>query len=112
MHLVAGYYDLHKLRQLPSGRATLSTLSQENGNPQGSIEVAILRNGGVAFGSNRDVRLLKAVAPHPHGISLLQISDLITKPQAEGNGKYISVLPHNFGRVDAWLLKAHHSSPL
>lgn len=112
MHLVAGYYDLHKLRQLPSGRATLSTLSQENVSPQGSIEVAILRNGGVAFGSNRDVRLLKAVAPHPQGISLLQISDLITKPQAEGNGKYISVLPHNFGRVDAWLLKAHHSSPL
>ncbi|XP_030459193.1 hypothetical protein At1g04090-like [Syzygium oleosum] len=93
MHLVAGYYDLHKLRQLPSGRANLSTLFQENGNPQGSIEVAILRNGGVAFGSNRDVRLLKAVAPHPHGISLLQISDLITKPQAEGDGNCLTLCP-------------------
>lgn len=93
MHLVAGYYDLHKLRQLPNGRATLSALLQENGNPQDSIEVATLRNGGVAFGSNHDAKLLKSVASHPHGISLLQISDLIMKPQAQGDGQYISVLP-------------------
>lgn len=93
VHLVAGYYDLHKLRQLPIGRATLSTLFQENGNPQGSVEVAILRNGGVAFGSNRDVKLLNSFASHPHGISLLQISDLIMKPQSKGDGKCLVFCP-------------------
>lgn len=93
VHLVAGYYDLHKLRQLPNGRATLSTLFQENGNPQGSVEVAILRNGGVAFGSNRDVKLLNSFASQPHGISLLQISDLIMKPQSKGDGKCLVFCP-------------------
>lgn len=88
MHVVLDYYDAQKLQDLSNKTALLTTMFQSTGtahNRQGFLNVTILSNGEVAFGSavkgsGLDAKLIKSVAAQPYNISVLQISSPLIAP--------------------------------
>merc|ERR1712226_1132593 len=88
VHVVLDYYDVQKLSTLTKKSTLLTTLFQASGtamNQQGFVNVSIINEGEIAFGSGvkgskLDSKLVKSVAAQPFNISLLQISSAIVPP--------------------------------
>lgn len=89
-HVVLDYYDVQKITELGISKktSTLTTLFQASGsavNQQGFINVALVNEGEIAFGSavkgaNMDSKLVKMAASQPYNISVLQITQPISIP--------------------------------
>merc|ERR1712226_1491879 len=88
VHVVLDYYDVQKLSTLTKKSTLLTTLFQASGtamNQQGFVNVSIINEGEIAFGSGvkgskLDSKLVKSVAAQPFNISVLQISSAIVPP--------------------------------
>merc|ERR1712076_248816 len=88
VHVVLDYYDVQKLSTLTKKSTLLTTLFQASGtamNQQGFVNVSIINEGQIAFGSGvkgskLDSKLVKSVAAQPFNISVLQISSAIVPP--------------------------------
>lgn len=85
-HVILDYYDIEKLQGLKKG-TILTTLYQTTGvaqKKQGFLNVTVLPNGNVAFGSamkgGSAVILKEAVAAQPYNISVLRVSGPIVAP--------------------------------
>lgn len=89
-HVILDYYDVQKITEVgvSNKTTTLTTLFQASGsavNQQGFINVALVNEGEIAFGSavkgaNMDSKLVKMVATQPYNISVLQITQRISIP--------------------------------
>lgn len=89
-HVILDYYDVQKITELgfSNKTSTLTTLFQASGaatNQQGFINVALVNEGEIAFGSaakgaKLDSKLVKMVASQPYNISVLQITQPISIP--------------------------------
>ncbi|XP_022724694.1 fasciclin-like arabinogalactan protein 14 [Durio zibethinus] len=85
VHVILDYFDAAKLQHLPAKPITLTTLYQKSGHAQylqGFLNVTLVRNGSVVFGSaapcsNPDSIFVKTVSSQPYSISVLQISNVI-----------------------------------
>merc|ERR1712226_987473 len=88
VHVVLDYYDVQKLSTLTKKSTLLTTLFQASGtamNQQGFVNVSIINEGEIAFGSGvkgskLESKLVKSVAAQPFNISVLQISSAIVPP--------------------------------
>lgn len=89
-HVVLDYYDEQKLIKLAKTNKTssLTTMLQASGlaqNQQGFINVGLINEGELAFGSavkgaNLDSKLVKSVTSQPYNISVLQVTSLLEIP--------------------------------
>lgn len=89
-HVVLDYYDEQKLTKLAktSKTSSLTTMLQASGqaqNQQGFINVGLINEGELAFGSavkgaKLDSKLVKSVASQPYNISVLQVTSLLEIP--------------------------------
>ncbi|KAF3447631.1 hypothetical protein FNV43_RR12818 [Rhamnella rubrinervis] len=89
-HVILDYYDVQKITELgvSNKTTTLTTLFQASGgavNQQGFINIALINEGEIAFGSavkgaKMDSKLVKMVASQPYNISVLQITQPISIP--------------------------------
>ncbi|XP_066319414.1 fasciclin-like arabinogalactan protein 2 [Miscanthus floridulus] len=95
LHVLVDYYDDAKLHRLPGGSADVSTLFQASGDAPGSagmVKIAERRGGRVAFvpqdGAGDDagsttIFYVRSVHETPYNISVLQVSGVISSPEAE-----------------------------
>ncbi|KAI4337406.1 hypothetical protein L6164_015828 [Bauhinia variegata] len=87
-HIILDYYDEKKLMNLQGSSAQLTTLYQTTGiaiRLQGFINVAIIGEGEIAFGSAvrgapLNSKLVKTVTTQPYNISVLQVTEPIIPP--------------------------------
>lgn len=89
-HVVLDYYDEQKLSKLAKTNKTssLTTMLQASGlaqNQQGFINVGLINEGELAFGSavkgaKLDSKLVKSVTSQPYNISVLQVTSLLEIP--------------------------------
>ncbi|XP_024969834.1 fasciclin-like arabinogalactan protein 14 [Cynara cardunculus var. scolymus] len=83
VHVVLGYYDVEKLRNLPNGTVQMTTLFQITGRAveqQGFLKATVLKTGNVVIRSATQTWgaiLLKSVAVEPCHISVVSISTVI-----------------------------------
>ncbi|GMY17767.1 fasciclin-like arabinogalactan protein 14 [Fagus crenata] len=88
VHVVLDYYDVQKLSTLSKKTTLLTTLFQSSGvavNQQGFVNVSLVNEGEIAFGSavkgaSLNSKLVKSVAAQPYNISVLQITSPIVPP--------------------------------
>ncbi|XP_059461822.1 fasciclin-like arabinogalactan protein 14 [Corylus avellana] len=82
VHVVLDYIDVQKLTMLPKKTTILTTLFQSSGaaaNQEGFLNVSLVDEGEIAFGSAVKgsilaAKLVSLVAAQPYNISVLQIT--------------------------------------
>lgn len=82
------YYDVEKLTTLPKKTTVLTTLLQSSGlavGQQGFLDVSLVNEGEIAFGSavkgsSLNVKLVKPVVARPYNISVLEVTSTIVPP--------------------------------
>lgn len=82
------YYDVEKLTTLPKKTTVLTTLLQSSGlavGQQGFLDVSLVNEGEIAFGSavkgsSLNVKLVKSVVARPYNISVLEVTSPIVPP--------------------------------
>lgn len=102
-HVILDYYDVEKLTALGTSNktTTLTTLFQASGQAveqQGFLNVGLINEGEIAFGSaikgaNLDSKLVKSVAAQPFNISVLQITRPISIPGIDSTPQRPSAAP-------------------
>ncbi|KAG6649465.1 hypothetical protein I3843_07G209800 [Carya illinoinensis] len=88
VHVVLDYYDVEKLTMLPKKTTVLTTLFQSSGlavGQQGFLDVSLVNEGEVAFGSAEkgsglNIKLVKPVVARPYNISVLEVTSPIVPP--------------------------------
>jgi hypothetical protein len=91
VHVVLDYFDVQKLTTLPKKTTILTTLFQSSGaaaNQEGFLNVSLINEGEIAFGSAvkgsiLSSKLVTSVAAQPYNISVLQISAPIVPPTVD-----------------------------
>lgn len=93
VHVILDYYDVEKLTKLGISNKTsaLTTLFQASGlaaDQRGFINVSLVNEGEIAFGSAAkggalNSKLVESVAAHPYNISVLQITAPVQVPGIE-----------------------------
>ncbi|KAI3759581.1 hypothetical protein L6452_07492 [Arctium lappa] len=83
VHVVVGYYDVEKLRNLPNGAVEMTTLFQTTGRAveqQGFLKATVLKTGNVVIRSATQTWgaiLVRSVVAEPCKISVVSISSVI-----------------------------------
>ena len=95
VHVILDYYDVEKITKLGISNKTsvLTTLFQASGvavDQQGFLDVSLVNEGEIAFGSAvkgaaLNAKLVKSVAAQPYNISVLQITAPIQVPGIESS---------------------------
>lgn len=88
VHVVLDYYDVEKLTTLPKKTTVLTTLLQSSGlavGQQGFLDVSLVNEGEIAFGSavkgsSLNIKLVKPVLARPYNISVLEVTSTIVPP--------------------------------
>ncbi|KAG2713858.1 hypothetical protein I3843_04G185900 [Carya illinoinensis] len=91
LHVLVDYFGSKKLHQITNGTALTSTMFQASGSAPGSsgyVNITNLKAGKVGFGAEDndgklDAVYVKSVAEIPYNISVIQISQVLTSPEAE-----------------------------
>ncbi|XP_059461512.1 fasciclin-like arabinogalactan protein 3 [Corylus avellana] len=91
VHVVLDYFDVQKLTMLPKKTTILTTLFQSSGaaaNQEGFLNVSLVNEGEIAFGSAvkgsiLTAKLVSSVAAQPYNISVLQITAPIVPPSID-----------------------------
>ncbi|KAG9141258.1 hypothetical protein Leryth_001735 [Lithospermum erythrorhizon] len=91
LHVFADYFGSKKLHQLTKGTTTASTLFQATGEATGTsgyVNITDLKGGKVGFtAGDNDGELtatyVKSIQELPYNISVIQISHILTSPEAE-----------------------------
>ncbi|PKI76860.1 fasciclin-like arabinogalactan protein 2 [Punica granatum] len=90
LHILVDYFGAKKLHQLTDRTTSTSTLFQASGAAPGTagyVNITDLKGGKVAFGSTEtgdlNAMFVKSVDERPYNISVLQISQVLTSPEAE-----------------------------
>jgi len=113
VHVILDFYDVEKLTKLGISNpvTTLTTLFQASGQAvgqQGFVNVSLVNEGEIAFGSaaggNLTAKLVESVDSHPYNFSVLQITSPV---QVQGSNQAPS--PHR--RQLPRFLPPHPRSP-
>ncbi|KAK4781381.1 hypothetical protein SAY86_015483 [Trapa natans] len=90
LHVLVDYFGTKKVHQLTDRTTSTSTLFQASGSAPGTagyVNITDLKGGKVAFGSAETGELnavfVKSVEEHPYNISVLEISQVLSSPEAE-----------------------------
>ncbi|XP_010542030.1 PREDICTED: fasciclin-like arabinogalactan protein 2 [Tarenaya hassleriana] len=91
LHVLVDYFGAKKLHQITHGTTSTSTMFQATGSAPGTsgyVNITDLKGGKVAFGVQDDDNKLtshyvKSVYEKAYNISVLQISQVMTSPEAE-----------------------------
>ncbi|THU70497.1 hypothetical protein C4D60_Mb08t25640 [Musa balbisiana] len=91
LHILTDYYGAKKLHQLTGGSTLASSVFQSSGHAPGTtgyINITDHRAGKVTFaaedsGGASPVSFVKAVKEMPYNISVLQVSTILSSPEAE-----------------------------
>ncbi|XP_052178973.1 fasciclin-like arabinogalactan protein 2 [Diospyros lotus] len=91
LHVFADYFGSKKLHQITKGSTLTATMFQATGEASGNsgyVNITDLKAGKVGFGAvDNDGQLtstyVKSVEEMPYNISVIQISHVLTSPQAE-----------------------------
>lgn len=91
LHVLLDYFDAKKLHQITGGAALAATMFQATGAAPGSsgfVNITDLRGGKIGFtpvdgGDGVSAKFVKSVEAMPYNISVIQISAILTSPQAE-----------------------------
>ncbi|KAK6142373.1 hypothetical protein DH2020_022721 [Rehmannia glutinosa] len=92
LHIFADYFGAKKLHQITKGSTTTSSLFQATGEAAGTsgyINITDMKGGKVGFSpvdSDSDQPMatyVKSVEEMPYNISVIQISNILTSPEAE-----------------------------
>jgi len=92
VHVILDFYDVEKLTKLGISNpvTTLTTLFQASGQAvgqQGFVNVSLVNEGEIAFGSaaggNLTAKLVESVDSHPYNFSVLQITSPVQVPGIE-----------------------------
>ncbi|CAL9136896.1 unnamed protein product [Musa acuminata var. zebrina] len=91
LHILTDYYGAKKLHQLTGGSTISSSVFQSSGHAPGTtgyINITDHRRGKVTFitedaGGAAPAVFVKSVKEIPYNISILQISTILTSPEAE-----------------------------
>ncbi|KAF5459525.1 hypothetical protein F2P56_023466 [Juglans regia] len=91
LHVLVDYFGSKKLHQITNGTALTSTMFQATGSAPGSsgyVNITNLKAGKVGFGAEDndgklDAVYVKSVEEIPYNISVIQISQVLTSPEAE-----------------------------
>ncbi|CAL9157547.1 fasciclin-like arabinogalactan protein 2 [Musa acuminata AAA Group] len=91
LHILTDYYGAKKLHQLTGGSTLASSVFQSSGHAPGTtgyINITDHRAGKVTFaaedsGGAPPVSFVKAVKEMPYNISVLQVSTILSSPEAE-----------------------------
>ncbi|XP_030454767.2 fasciclin-like arabinogalactan protein 2 [Syzygium oleosum] len=91
LHVLVDYFGTKKLHQISSGTTLTSTMFQATGTAAGTsgyINITDLKGGKVGFGAednggDLNAVFVKSVDEIPYNISVLQISQVLTSPEAE-----------------------------
>ncbi|XP_030549521.1 fasciclin-like arabinogalactan protein 2 [Rhodamnia argentea] len=91
LHVLVDYFGTKKLHQISNGTTLTSTMFQATGAAAGTsgyINITDLKGGKVGFGAEDNggglnAVFVKSVDEIPYNISVLQISQVMTSPEAE-----------------------------
>ncbi|XP_073057482.1 fasciclin-like arabinogalactan protein 2 [Primulina eburnea] len=92
LHIFADYFSSKKLHQMPKGSITTSSLFQATGEAAGTsgyVDITDMKGGKVGFlpvDSSEDqpmATFVKTIGDLPYDISVIQISHILTSPEAE-----------------------------
>ncbi|GMH05813.1 hypothetical protein Nepgr_007653 [Nepenthes gracilis] len=90
LHILLDYFGAKKLHQITNGTALAATMYQATGSAPGSsgfVNITDMKGGKVAFGAedagNLDAAFVKSVKEIPYNISVIQISKILSSPDAE-----------------------------
>ncbi|XP_010557720.1 PREDICTED: fasciclin-like arabinogalactan protein 2 [Tarenaya hassleriana] len=91
LHVLVDYFGAKKLHQITDGTTSTSTMFQATGSATGTsgyVNITDLKGGKVAFGVQDDdskltAHYIKSVFEKAYNISVLQISQVLTSPEAE-----------------------------
>ncbi|XP_064959405.1 fasciclin-like arabinogalactan protein 2 [Musa acuminata AAA Group] len=91
LHILTDYYGAKKLHQLTGGSTLASSVFQSSGHAPGTtgyINITDHRAGKVTFSAEDDggappVDFVKSVKEMPYNISVLQVSTILSSPEAE-----------------------------
>nr|UKD60030.1 fasciclin-like arabinogalactan protein 7 [Centaurium erythraea] len=89
LHVLLDYFGAKKLHQITNGTALAATMYQATGSAPGSsgfVNITDLKGGKVGFGAVDSGLLnasyVKSVKEIPYNISIIQISQILTSPEA------------------------------
>ncbi|XP_075498279.1 fasciclin-like arabinogalactan protein 2 [Primulina tabacum] len=92
LHIFADYFSSKKLHQMPKGSTTTSSLFQATGEAAGTsgyVDITDIKGGKVGFlpvdsSENQPMAtFVKTIGDLPYDISVIQISHILTSPEAE-----------------------------
>ncbi|KAF6153782.1 hypothetical protein GIB67_001015 [Kingdonia uniflora] len=91
LHILLDYYGTKKLHQITNGTSLAASMFQETGSASGTsgfVNITDLKDGKVGFGAeDNDGKLgatfVKSLKEIPYNISVIQISSILTSPEAE-----------------------------
>ncbi|PON73015.1 FAS1 domain containing protein [Parasponia andersonii] len=122
VHVILDYYDVEKITKLGVSNKTsvLTTLFQASGaavDQQGFLDVSLVNEGEIAFGSAAkggalNSKLVKTVAEQPYNISVLQITAPIQVPGIDSGSPPSPPPPHKAETPSAAPVQAPNKSPV
>ncbi|KAI3695360.1 hypothetical protein L1987_78356 [Smallanthus sonchifolius] len=91
LHVFADYYGTKKLHQITKGSTSTATMYQATGEAPGTtgfVNITDVKGGKVQFTpednpSQTDVVYVKSILEMPYNISVIQISQILSSPEAE-----------------------------
>ncbi|KAL1821431.1 hypothetical protein DCAR_0417842 [Daucus carota subsp. sativus] len=91
LHVLLDYFGAKKLHQITDGTALAATMFQATGTATGTsgfVNITDLKGGKVGFGAEDNGGVLpasfvKSVDERPYNLSVIQISQILTSPEAE-----------------------------
>ncbi|GAB4845955.1 Fasciclin-like arabinogalactan protein 1 [Ancistrocladus abbreviatus] len=90
LHVLLDYFGAKKLHQITDGTVLSATMYQATGSAPGTsgfVNITDMKGGKVAFGAEDagtlDASFVKSVKEIPYNLSVIQISKILTSPEAE-----------------------------
>lgn len=90
LHVFADYFGSKKLHQITKGSTTTATMFQATGEAPGTtgfVNITDLKGGKVRFAPEDNTQsnavYVKSILEMPYNISVIQISDILSSPEAE-----------------------------